>query len=212
MTNSAQLFYDNKYLVIKNVLNQDIITLLYSYCLTTVQRADYLQTYHNDIYNEDLEGGFGDIQANVYKRYGDPLMDTVMALLTGAMSSYTGLELAPNYTYWRLYEHGSDLKKHLDRFSCEISATICLGEDNSMVDTEMYPDYHWPIFVESNGRDIPISLEPGDALIYKGTEVPHWREPFKGTHQAQLFIHYNDKNTTTNNELDGRPLLGVPKL
>jgi len=211
MTDSAQLFQDNKFLVVKNLLNQDLTTLLYSYCITTVQRADYLQTYHSDIYNEYLEGIFNDGQAKGYGRYGDPLMDTVLSLFTDAMSVYTGLELLPNYTYWRLYEHGSDLKKHVDRLSCEISVTICLGEDNSMVDTEMYPDYHWPIFVESNGQNIPVPLEPGDALIYKGTEVPHWREPFKGTHQAQLFMHYNDKNTTTNNVFDGRPLLGVPK-
>ena len=38
-------------------------------------------------------------------------------------------------------------------------------------------------------------LEEGDAVLYKGCEVEHWREPYtEGTKQAQVFLHYVDAN------------------
>jgi hypothetical protein len=37
-------------------------------------------------------------------------------------------------------------------------------------------------------------MEPGDAAIYLGCEVEHWREEFKGDWHAQTFLHYVDKN------------------
>ena len=35
-----------------------------------------------------------------------------------------------------------------------------------------------------------VLLEEGDAVLYKGTEVPHWREEFQGDWHSQIFLHY----------------------
>ena len=43
----------------------------------------------------------------------------------------TGMKLAPSYTYYRMYLNGAILKRHKDRPSCEISATVCLDWDDS---------------------------------------------------------------------------------
>ena len=48
----------------------------------------------------------------------------------------------------------------------------------------------WPIFL---GGD-PIITKPGDAVIYLGCELEHWREPFTGDFQIQTFLHYVNKN------------------
>jgi hypothetical protein len=48
-------------------------------------------------------------------------------------------------------------------------------------------------------------------LIYKGIEVPHWREKFLGNNHAQAFLHYNRKEKLDNNYLDKRKNLGLPK-
>ena len=37
------------------------------------------------------------------------------------MEKVTGLKLYPAYTYARIYKKGDELKRHKDRFSCEIS-------------------------------------------------------------------------------------------
>jgi hypothetical protein len=57
-------------------------------------------------------------------------------------------------------------------------------------------------------------MEPGDMIIYKGCEIEHWREPFKGLNHAQLFMHYNRKDGLYEfnedvDKYDGRPLLGL---
>jgi hypothetical protein len=77
----------------------------------------------------------------------------------------------------------------------------------------MYENYNWAMFVESPGRPegLPITLEPGDLIIYKGCEIDHWREKFLGLNHAQLFVHYNSDNYHKTNLYDGRTILGVPK-
>ena len=109
-----------------------------------------------------------------------------------------GLELVPTYSYFRIYTTGNKLDKHIDRPPCEISMTLCLSRDGES----------WPIFIEGT----PVYHDPGDLVVYRGCEMKHWREPFKGTKQAQMFLHYNDKNGPHGENFiyDGRPFLGLP--
>lgn len=39
-------------------------------------------------------------------------------------------------------------------------------------------------------QDVGVELEPGDALIYLGSRMKHWREPYEGERQYQMFLHY----------------------
>ena len=64
------------------------------------------------------------------------------------MEKATGLKLYPAYTYARIYKKGDELKRHKDRFSCEISTTMNLGGDD------------WPIYLEPNENVIPGVNEP----------------------------------------------------
>jgi hypothetical protein len=46
-------------------------------------------------------------------------------------------------------------------------------------------------------KDIPIVIESGDGVIYKGREIEHWRPTFtqpKECWHHQLFLHYVDLN------------------
>ena len=51
-------------------------------------------------------------------------------------------------------------------------------------------------------------------LVYKGMILEHWREVFLGEDCAQVFLHYNDVNSSVGNAkqnmFDGRPHLGLP--
>jgi hypothetical protein len=134
-------------------------------------------------------------------------METSLLGCLNSVEQFTGLKLIPTYAYHRLYTQGAELKKHKDRESCEISATICLGYDYSNVD-----NYNWPMFIKKNNKEIPVYLNPGDMLVYKGHEIEHWREPFLGINHAQVFLHYNEKNGKFNNLYDNRPMLGVPSF
>ena len=120
------------------------------------------------------------------------------------MEKTTGLNLQPAYTYARIYKKGDVLKRHKDRFSCEISTTMNLGGDK------------WDIYLEPSGKEgmkgVKVSLNPGDMLVYRGCELEHWRNKFKGKECCQVFLHYNNKKTPGSefNLFDKRPHLGLP--
>jgi hypothetical protein len=39
-----------------------------------------------------------------------------------------------------------------------------------------------------------FNLETGDALLYRGIDLPHWREPFQGIQAVQVFLFWVDQN------------------
>lgn len=99
-------------------------------------------------------------------------------------------KLFPTYTFARLYKTGDDLRPHRDREACEISITLNLDCDRSW-DIWFAPDERG---VEDPEYRIYISLEPGDAIIYKGCEIKHGRDPLEGKYCTQLFLHYVQRN------------------
>lgn len=138
-----------------------------------------------------------------YARYADPLMETVLYNSKEEVEHITGLELDPTYAYARVYVKGDEMPKHTDRPSCEISITVNVATKGEL----------WPIWMQVPGQE-PISmvLEPGDAVVYKGCEVPHWREKAVNTDvTAQFMLHYVDKNgPSAGYKFDTRPSLGMP--
>jgi hypothetical protein len=212
LTEIQEYFNKNDYVVIKGFLDQNTATLFYSYCINRVRKIDFKMIYAKDDYNREWDGQFGDEQSPMsYSCYADDLMDTLLELSVPTIEKYTGLELSPTYSYWRFYQKGEVLERHRDRPSCEISTTLCLGYNTSNLEGD---ENNWPMFVEDKDDPnigLPIYLEPGDIIIYKGCEVDHWREKFQGLNHAQVFLHLNDKNGPYKNLYDGRPLLCVPK-
>ena len=176
---------DFNYKIIKNFLSKDEIDLLSIYCE---------MKHRTNITNFDLE------QNNVAdtKYYGDPLTDSLMLKKILLMEKETGKKLLPTYSFWRCYTKYSDLPKHLDRPSCEISVTVNINGDGTP----------WPIFMEGTA----INLEKGEAAIYLGCQVEHWREEFKGDYQFQTFLHYVDaEGKNTEHHMDKRKYWGVSK-
>jgi len=148
--------------------------------------------------------------------YSDIAMETLMLKVQPIMEKHTKLQLYPNYTYMRIYEKGAELKRHKDRFSCEISTTLNLGGDPWSIYLE--PNYNVgipndrDITIRSNNKGKKIDLKPGDMLIYLGQELEHWREPFQGNECAQVFLHYNNvkSKNAKENVFDTRKHVGLP--
>ena len=143
---------------------------------------------------------FGDTQVENALSGGSPAVsETLLDLMTPVLSDTLGYELYPTYSYLRVYVRGAVLQKHTDRFSCEVSATIPI---------EFESQCNWPLCIEIDGNAKSIELEPGDALIYKGIQIPHWREPFEGERQVQVFLHYVKKDGQYSEfKFDKRPAL-----
>jgi len=178
---------DFKYKKIENFLSKDEIELCDLYC-------EIKHRLNNKSFNKNQET---DAVPNS-SFYADPLMESMMLKKKTLVEYETGKKLLATYSFWRMYTKYSDLKKHKDRPSCEISATINIGSDGT----------EWPIYIEGNA----INLKPGEAAVYLGCEVEHYREEFKGDWCAQTFIHYVDAEGNNKSfEKDNRPYWGVEK-
>jgi hypothetical protein len=85
------------------------------------------------------------------------------------LSTYVGM--------WR-YRPGAHLPRHVDYEVLpgkKWHMSLCLDAADDF-DT----DAAWPLFVESRGRVDEVKLRIGDAVLYSGSEVPHWRERDSG--------------------------------
>jgi hypothetical protein len=106
-------------------------------------------------------------------------------LLQKKLELEIGEELLPTYNYCRIYKKGETLEKHVDRESCEVSITVTLD----------YPQSPWAFWADNNGTDVEMMLFKGDACLYKGCDVLHWRDELVHQNwQTQAFFHYVLKN------------------
>ena len=217
--NTAKFYEKNKYVLIKNFISPQQANFIYNYAQIRKARAATMATSKWPDYREDIDGTFRDKQVpGTYSCYADPMMETLLLQGLQGMREITGLNLAPTYSYWRLYKKGDVLKRHKDRPSCEVSTTLCLGYNNSNLKDKKkdWQKYNWPMWVDKTGgfgnKGVPIHMEPGDMIVYRGCEIEHWREPFLGQDHAQVFLHYNniDGPYGTNCVYDGRHALGLP--
>mgnify|MGYP003117330243 CR=1 FL=1 len=207
---AAKFFEENSWVKIDGFLDLNMCNLLYHHTQLEASRLNFLQEQGIQ-HDAGHYGTFSDTQApGDFSKYGDPVMDALVSLSLAKIQELTALDLVPTYSYHRLYTTDTELKRHIDRHSCEISTTVCLGYDVSNVDPNTYPDWDWPMFIkEKNGKEVPVHMKPGDMMIYRGCDLEHWREPFWGKNHAQLFMHYNEKiEGERSNIFDNRPILG----
>jgi hypothetical protein len=194
-------FKKDKYEIIRKVIDKDVANIAYKYLLLKRNVAKlFFDTRYISPY-EEMHGVWSHAQVpNTYSIYGDILMEVLLTEIKPVMEKITNLNLIETYAYARVYKKGDVLKKHTDRFSCEISTTLNLGGD------------HWPIFINNGKKDIKVNLIPGDMLVYRGNILEHWRDAFEGENCGQVFLHYNDLKTkgALENKYDSRPCLGLP--
>ena len=198
-------FKENNFLIIKKAIEPKVSEFVYNYFLMKRQVA---KTFFDTRYISPFTTEWGIWNdghiPNTYSHYADIAMETLLLAVQPIMEKQTGLKLIPTYSYARIYKKGDILKRHKDRFSCEVSTTLNLGGDP------------WPIYLEPSGKEglkgVKVDLKPGDMLVYKGSELEHWRESFEGEDCAQVFLHYNNEATKGSNDniFDGRNHLGLP--
>ena len=130
--NTAKFYEKNRYVLIKSFIAPQLASFIYHYAQIRKARAATMNNSKWPHYREDVDGTFTDAQVpGTYSCYSDPMMETLLLQGLQGMRKITGLNLAPTYSYWRLYKTGDVLKRHKDRPSCEVSTTLCLGYNNS---------------------------------------------------------------------------------
>jgi hypothetical protein len=170
ITNLADLFAKNKYVVLRSCVKNPNLQLLYRYVCRRAESGTMMPD--------------GAAQSALAAP-GDFFMDGLLMELLPFAEEVSRLKLFPTYSYFRVYKRGDVLTKHTDRPACEISLTLCLGYE---------AERPWPILVEGPKGVSSIDLAPGDAMFYRGIDCPHWREALEGESTVQVFLHYVDQN------------------
>jgi hypothetical protein len=189
---TIQEFKDNGYVHLKNVLDEQSCKNLTEYLKNLVNQQQTIQD---------------DQCPKSQAVHGAEQFDKLLEALVPYFEEKLGIKLYPTYSYARLYnQKGEELKIHRDRPACEISATLTLGFEGDV----------WPIYIgdhEDKSNSSKIDMAIGDAVMYRGCDKYHWREPYvEGQWQAQVFLHYVDQNGPHAEwKYDKRESLGISK-
>ena len=164
-------------------------------------RSNKLDDFEHIEQEEQVQGSLA--------RYWHPQYRKIHSDIRLIIEKEIGRKLYNTYYYDRFYFPGQELKKHTDRAACEISISVHISTNIKG---------YWPIFIKtpyvfaksqehtnvkkliSTGDTMGINLNPGDGVLYKGCERPHWRDKMPGTlemmgegeqlYYHQIFFHY----------------------
>ncbi|AIX22591.1 ferrochelatase [Synechococcus phage S-MbCM6] len=175
-------FEENNYLVVKNLWNIDELT-----CYPPEERG--VQINYDPISGEIKSKVDEDQVGGSTSRYNHPLFRQAHVGIRLKIEKVIGMKLYDTYYFDRFYFNGQKLNKHIDRDACEISVTLHIGTSLPK------PAADWPVCIKTpDNSDACVTLNPGDAMIYKGCQSLHWRDKLPevvGDHYYhQVFFHY----------------------
>jgi hypothetical protein len=186
---TVKRFRRQRYLLVKGMLPRTML--------------DYLQVYYSILLANNRFTRDGQCPTSL-SLGGDAALDAVMEWIRPEVSRLVGLNLAPTYSYTRKYAKGERLAPHKDRAACEISLTASIqipkGAGPSVIHLQ-----------SPSSNDTEVKMLEGDACVYAGCEVEHWRERFRVGGYIQLFLHFITKRGENYPALlfDGRECLGA---
>lgn len=201
-TNNEQFDKDG-YLVIKNLWDPKDL-----YCEPPEVKGQYnyygsLDKFSHNQTESQVEGSTS--------RYYYPPYKYAHSQIRLKLEKVIDKKLYNTYYYDRFYSPGQELTNHADRPACEISVTVHVSSNVSnpwpiwIKTPDTYDDPKKKTNILKKGENRSVILHPGDGMIYKGCERPHWREPLpkeyrrtwygkkveiEGLYYHQIFFHY----------------------
>lgn len=192
-----RLFDEQSYVVVRGFLDDREVNLFSRYMEYALNAGLYTEVERSEaLIPRDFPSRFS--------RYADPLMEATLTASCEAFSGLVGKALTPTYSYSRVYVKGDELVAHVDRPACEYSVTVNVAYQG---------EKPWPIWMKAPDKEpVSLVLYPGDAVVYKGCEVEHWRLPMTECDvNAQFMLHYVDRDgPNASYALDRRASFGAP--
>jgi hypothetical protein len=139
-----------------------------------------------------------------YGEYGTPLGDALLRLLVPRVTEVVGKTVVPTFSFLRIYAPGERLRVHRDRNACEICVSVHFARWTS----DKSASKSWPLYCNSE----PVMCRLTDAIVFKGINVKHWRNPLTGSSCGILMLHYVHGDDEYRDEArDRRDFLGASK-
>lgn len=150
-----------------------------------------LRRFYRDLIDEGFVA-HRDSQVELrFAQHNEPIMRYYHRELRALFARVTGQAILPSYGYFSSYRRGAVLRKHLDRAQCKFTASLLIEYMATPVGDKV-----WPLYLElpMTGERIAVVLDPGSCVLYRGCELPHYRNEFRGERSTSFFLHYVDSS------------------
>jgi hypothetical protein len=123
-----------------------------------------------------------------YFKHNEPLAVWLQQRIAPLVARAVSRPIKPSYNYTIAYVEGASLGRHTDREQCEY--TLALAIDSTPDATR---EQAWPLYLESeaDGGVVAVRLAPGDALLFRGRELLHFRDELgPGRTATSVLFHF----------------------
>lgn len=121
--------------------------------------------------------------------HNDPLTCYLHAQMTPWLNRILAEPVKPTYTFVSYYKE-TGMGKHMDWEQCAWNISVMVDPQPEVAAT-----LTWPLFIQFPETLVEARLEPGDAILYKGTDFPHWREDLPPDHRVTVSLfHFVDQD------------------
>jgi hypothetical protein len=143
----------------------------------------------SEYYRARIYEGFG-TYAKRKKRisfHNDPVARFFHFQLYPAMQRIIARPVKPSYCFVSFYAPGAVLFEHTDREQCEYTISVAISESPQ-------GRAPWPLYIRTKKSQVEIILKAGDGVLFKGRELPHWRDKLMEGSALQILFHFVHKD------------------
>jgi hypothetical protein len=98
----------------------------------------------------------------------------------------------PSYCYFAGYRAGASLDRHTDREQCELTISLLIRYEPRQGGKS-----DWPLFLETGAGPVTLRQRVGDAVLFRGRDLPHWRPALPDGHISDsLLLHFVPRTFT----------------
>ena len=129
---------------------------------------------------------------NRYVVYQESVAQFFHRQIAHVVGAVAGMPVKPTFVYSVSYTGGTNLEVHTDRAQCEYAVSLLV--DYTPEPLEQSP---WPLQLNGPNGTRKIWQALGDAVLYRGTRIPHWRDRLaaSATSTSLLFYYVNENFT-----------------
>jgi hypothetical protein len=176
---------ENGFVICKKYLNKASCNALFTYTLGQI---------NNNFTQEFKLQQEPTICGKAYDRYADNVYQDILYEKVPFIEHLVDNVVYPTYQVCRVYKKGGGCLPHVDRHSCEIGVSLFVG-----VTSDVYKSH---LSIKNYvGETHKVELQEGDAVVYMGCDLEHWRSPIGQQSQErpsegvdwkmiQSFFHY----------------------
>jgi hypothetical protein len=117
--------------------------------------------------------------------YNEPVAQFFHTQLSAVVGRIAGEPVKPTYAYASAYRGGAALRAHMDRKQCEYTLSLLVDRSSDVAHGP------WPLWFHGPNGKASVTLESGDAVLFRGCELPHWRDAAPSDqNQTMLLFHF----------------------